>query len=112
MSDKKTLLYHINMYSITILVPKKRGEGYLKNASGGHWKGDLSRFIETLDHVHDHYDEAGCTILEFTSKRFHNKPLTHGYDDLIREKIIKPIADHLGHDYREPDEDEFFNLLT
>lgn len=94
----KELLVHFRQTYVAVLVPKKRGEGFLKIPLGHH-NCPLSQVERDVG-----YDIFGLEgELEIQTGYISSED----YEEL-KENVIKPIAECLQLPYRVIDQDEYF----
>lgn len=96
----KQLLVFVAAYQVMILVPKRRGEGFLK-APFGHHAGPLTQVEAKIGFDLWGLDGSLDVQTGYTSRS--------DKADLLA-RIIPPICAHYGMTYREVDHDEFWAL--
>lgn len=96
----KQLLVYFTSLQVMILVPKRRGEGFLKTPFGHH-VGPLSQ-VEA---------EIGFDLWGLDGSLDVQTGPTGRYDKAeLLARIMPPLCTHYGMTYREVDHDEFWTL--
>jgi hypothetical protein len=87
---------------VELLIPKKRGHGFLKVPLGHHYNG-LARVCANLGY--DAYGLDGSLEIEIGS--------SHSIADKNRpeflRRVVRPIARHLGFPFRVVEQDEYWS---
>lgn len=97
---KKELLYIFRERSIHILVPKKRGEGFLRTPIGHH-RSPLSDLSYKIG-----FDMFGLDAEIFVDTGY----VWEDKKPQLVERVLKPISELLGFPYREISHTEFHDL--
>lgn len=96
---ERWLLVLVNERAVNVLVPKQRGEGFLK-VPFGHNRGPLSA-VEA---------EIGFDMSGLDGDLFIETGHTYGRREDLLKRIMPPLAAHYKLPWREVDKEEFYRL--
>ncbi len=98
---EKTLLWNIFPNHISVLVPKKRGTGYLRQPYGHHIDRGLEEVRNQIDYI-DIFGLDGALEIMITINEYDEKQKAKA------REIMDVLSKHYGYPHREVKRNEFW----